>query len=292
MTYDIVDPAALYRGRSYSSLVQDMFNWYVSTDPDKRIFGPVVFLRSTPIPSPNRPDGYKESAELTVSNVYAEDPLYERPYANNPQLRVGGDKLQIRNDQAIFIPIIFAYEFSRKPFYDWGSMQDYTGSTIDYGDNPPKVQQLLIDGKPIDADLDKFRIVTPLFPVIIPEADYGRSLKDFLEESIAPGQYLAIVEGYFVLIENLKPSGTHRIYARASAPRERGGPYLAEFLYEIYVEERPKPPSRGALDFRPPRNQAVINRILLEKVEKGEITKDDMQDNLRATEPPKRRPPP
>jgi hypothetical protein len=287
MTYEVVDPERLFRGRSYSSLVEDWFNWYVSTDADKRTLGQVVFLRSTAIPSPNKPNGYIEPSELNVTNVYADDPLYEKPYANNPHIRVGGDSLNIRKDQAVFVPIIVAYEVARKPYYDWGSMQEFTGLTIDYGDNPPTPRQILIDGQEIKApsliksqgDLQKFRIRTPLFPIIIPEADYGRSIKDFLEESFVPGQYVAIVEGYFVLIENLSP-GQHHIYCRASAPRERAGPYVAELLYEINVANVPPPESRGAIDFEPPRNTAIVKRILGEKLEKGEITQAEMKKIL------------
>jgi hypothetical protein len=279
LTYDVVHPDTPYHGKSYSSLVQDWVNWYVSVDPDKRTFGDVVFLRSTPIPSINRPDG--APTEMTVSSVYTDDPLYDKPYSNNPEVRVGGDKLQIRTDQAIFVPIIASFEFARKPFHDWGSLQESTGLTIDYGDNPPLPSQVKIDGNNINTTLDEFRIRTALFPVIIPEADYGRSLKDFMEESLAPGQYLAIAEGYFVLIRNLS-AGLHRIYSRASAPREKGGPYVAELLYELRVEEKPRVESRGAVDFQPPRNQALINRILKEKVVKGEITDVDQTAILGA----------
>jgi hypothetical protein len=295
-TYDIVDPKTLYRGKSYSSLAEDWLNWYVSADPDKRTLGPVVFLRSTPI-HPIKPDGNKELTELNVTNIYAEDPLYDRPYPNNPHVRVGGDKLQIRKDQAVFIPIINAFEIARKPFQDWGSMHESTSLTIDYGDNPPEPEQLLIDEEPIKTKLDDFRIATNLFPVIIPEADYGRSLKDFLEESIAPGQYLAILEGYFVLIRNLSV-GLHRIYSRASAPRERGGPYVAELLYEINVENKRAPRSRGAVGFSPPRNRALIDRTLREKEDKGEISGRQATNIIKAmavttkkTMPPKKRAP-
>jgi hypothetical protein len=287
MTYDIVDPEKLYRGKSYSTLIEDWFNWYLSVDADKRTLGPVVFLRSTVIPSASQPNDYKEQTELSITNLYQDDPLYDKPYVNNPHVRVGGDKLQIYSDQDVFVPIIVAYEVARKPYYDWGSMQEFTGLTINYGDNPPAPEQLLIDGQPIkdpliknQKDMEKFRIMTPLFPVIIPEADYGRSVKDFLEESFAPGEYLAIVEGYFLLINNFSP-GTHRVYSRASAPRERGGPYVAEFLYEITVEKRPTSvPSRGAVQFRPPRNQAIINRILDEKIKKGELTQSEVNKVL------------
>ncbi len=42
--------------------------------------------------------------------------------------------------------------------------------------------------------------MTPVFTAVVPEADYGRSLKDFLEESVPTGHHPAIVDGYFVLM--------------------------------------------------------------------------------------------
>ncbi len=283
MTYDILDPEKLYRGKSYSTLIEDWFNWYLSADAEKRTFGQVVFLRSSVIPSSDRTDGYRGQADLNISNVYADDPLYDRPYTNNPNVRVGGEKLVIRRDQAVFVPIIVAYEVARKPYYDWGSMQEVTGLTIDYGDNPPKPSQLTIDGVPImsplikkESDMSKFRIITPIFTAIVPEADFGRSIKDYLEDSFTPGQYAAIVEGYFVLLHNFTPD-TYFIHSHASAPRERSGPYFSELLYEISVEDRTAMESEGSVRFNPPKNSAIITRILAEKVEKGELTKAQVQ---------------
>ena len=53
-----------------------------------------------------------------------------------------------------------------------------------------------------------------------------------------------------------------------------GGPYVAELLYEIVVENRPKPESKGSVGFQPPRNLAIIKRIVEEK-KKGEITENE-----------------
>jgi len=211
---------------------------------------------------------------LNVTNIYTDDPSYDRPYDNLPNVRVGGDRLQIRKDQAVFIPIITAYEVAVKPYYDWGLMQEITGLMIDNGDDPPKPEQLKIDTKAINiADLKRFRIMTSVFTAIVPEADYGRSIKDFLEVSVSPGQYAAIVEGYFVLIKNFTPGHTYVIHSRASSGRERGGAYVAEILYQITVENRTKKISEGEIPFdRTSRNEAIINRLLAEKVNKGELT--------------------
>jgi hypothetical protein len=288
-SYEVVDPEKLYRGKSYSTLVEDWFNWYLSVDADDRNFGPVVFLRSSGIPSVDKQNADRVPPELYVTNTYADDPYYDTSYANNPNVRVGGDKLQIRKDQAVFVPITVTYEVARKPFYDWGLLQESTGLTIDYGDNPPKPSQLTINGRDIESpliknqlDMRKFRVMTPVFTAIVPEADYGRSIKDFLEISVAPGQYAAIVEGYFVLIKNFKPAeDTYVIHCRASAPRERGGPYVAEFVYEISVEDRTEAISEGVFKKQPARNQAMIKRILAKKVAKGELTRNEVRDIIR-----------
>lgn len=278
MTYDVVDPDDLYFGKSYSNYVEDWFNWYLSADADKRNFGPVVFLRTSPIP-PTKVSAYDVATELNVTNTYADDPSYDRPYDNLPNVRVGGEKLQIRKDQAVFIPIIVAYEVARKPYYDWGLMQELTGLTIDNGDDPPRPEQLKIDNKSINiTDLKKFRILTSIFTAIVPEADYGRSIKDFLELSVSPGQYAAIVEGYFVLLKNFSAGQTYLIHSRASSGRESGGAYVAELLYQITVEGRTKKASEGEIPFdRTARNEAIIRRILAEKVQKGELTESQIQ---------------
>ena len=66
----------------------------------------------------------------------------------------------------------------------------------------------------------EFRINTPIFTAVVPDVQYGRSLKDFLEESpIDPGVYPAMVEGYFVILRFLK-TGNYWIHSWAGAPRE------------------------------------------------------------------------
>lgn len=290
--YEIVDPNELYFGKSYSSLAEDWFNWYVSVDADKRNFGPVVFLRSAPIPPNSKASAYDVASELSITNTYTDDAYYDRPYQNLPNVRVGGEKLQIRPDQAVFVPIIISYEVARKPYFDWGVMQEVTGLTLDYGDDPPKRKQLKINDEDIwgkslqtDEDMKKFRILTSIFTVVVPEADYGRSIKDFLEVSVTPGHFPAIVEGYFVLLKNFKPGYTYIIHSRASAARERGGPYVAEFLYEINVANTPKPDSVGLIpyDKGSARNRAIIRGILSEKKKKEELDEPRAKKLFQAT---------
>ena len=85
-----------------------------------------------------------------------------------------------------------------KPYHDWGTMQEFNGLTIDYGDNPPTKDQFKIydfeddisPGKLVNPDikLEEFSVRTPIFTAIVPDSDYGRSNRDFLEDSVIPGQ--------------------------------------------------------------------------------------------------------
>jgi hypothetical protein len=288
MSYEVVDPEKLYYGKSYSNLVEDWVNWFLSADADRRNSGPVVFLRSKGMPpSKNNAHDYNVSTELSVSSTYADDPYYEKAYKNFPVVKVGGDKLVISKDQAVFIPIILAFQVAEKPYFDWGSMQDYVGQLIDNGDSPPRPDQLTINGIPIQSpliksksDMKKFRIVTSVFTAIVPDADYGRSIKDFLEESLIPGEHAAIADGYFVLIRNFKPGKTYLVHSRASAGREKSGPYYSEFIYQISVENRSQRESEGLIPSRPPANASIIRRILKEKEDKGELTTSEKKEIL------------
>lgn len=119
-------------------------------------------------------------------------------------------------------------------------MQDGTGLTIDYGDDPPSERQLTINTQslklPPRLEMYDFRIVTPIFTSVIPEAPYGTSIKDFLEDApVQPGSYPAMVDGYFVMLKFEEP-GSYWIHSWASAPRERSGPYFSELLYQIEID--------------------------------------------------------
>jgi hypothetical protein len=284
LSYRIVDPGEVYRGKTYSELIQDWFNWFLSVDADERNLGPVVFLRASGMPHPSNGSATNSTNVSGTSGTYSDDPFYDTQYPNNPNIMIGADKLRIRKDQAVFIPIIVSIRVATKPYFDWGYMQDWTGLTIDYGDNPPDPKNVTINGTGIKISkegMKRFRIMTPLFTAIVPEADYGRSVKDFLEESFAPGTYPAIVEGYFVLVE-LGP-GSYVINSRASAPRERKGPYFAELLYQIVVDNRKQAESTGVLPLRPPRTQAIIAKVLKEKQESGELSPEEFNEIMQWT---------
>jgi hypothetical protein len=176
-------------------------------------------------------------------------------------------------------------------------MQDGAGLTIYYGDDPPDATQLTINNQsmrlPSWLDMYQFRIVTPIFTSVIPEAPYGTSLKDFLEDSpVHPGSYPALVDGYFVMLKFEVP-GSYWIHSWASAPRERSGPYFSELLYQIEVSRRERKPHKGLLSAgitpvrdpikgfifgeekaipRPARNERIFNKTFKDKLKSGELT--------------------
>jgi hypothetical protein len=288
--YYIIPPESIYKGKTYGDFAQDWFNWFISSDPDKRNLGPVVFLRSKVIPrgvSGNNMSGGENEISMAGDSYYT-------GYKNEPNVKIGPDRLQIYADQAVFVPIIVAYAEASKPYDDWGTLQEYTGLTIDNGDNPPKSKQLSIDGDPIaiESTLDDYRIVTPVFPAIVPDTAYGRSVKDFLEMPLAPGSYPTIVEGYFVLLR-FNELGKHLVYSYASAGREVLGPYFSQLLYIVEVQERPNierirdekgvfhdrslRPHTGVPGFPLARDEKIISETIIEQLKNGELSPSDLK---------------
>lgn len=282
MSYEVLDPTKVHYGKTYSSLVEEWFNWFLTTDADKRISGQVVFLRAAGTPLEDNDLG--SGKDQSVSSTYGEDQYFARRYKNDPNVRVGRDKLQICIDQAVLIPIIMAYAEASKPYVDYGFMQDYNGSTIDYGSNPPEVNQLTINGQsivlPRGVEMREFRIATPVFTAVVPEADYGRSIKDYLQMELPSGHYPAMVEGYFILIKFKKPE-TYTIYSYAKAGREtQGGSYFSELLYDIQVNDCEEKESIGHPPFKSQRGTSIIMGIIKNKVKSGELPFDEAKGIL------------
>jgi hypothetical protein len=287
--YTVLDPRVLHRGKSYSEHTTDWMGYFLSAYADTRTSGPVVFLRSHGLPLSYASDIPIEiTAKITSPVQYNIDPGYPTPYENDPNVRVGNDMLQIFMDQAVFVPIITAYQFaSIDPNRDWGSLLDNTGLTIDNGDNPPDRCQLTIGSTvgstinskcielPEGLEMKDFRITTPIFTSVVPEAPYGASVKDFIEEGQAPpGSYPTMMDGYFIMLE-FKP-GNYWIHSYASAGREERGPYFSQLIYQIDVREKPKNVPHGRITTRiPARNQGIIDLIATKKVAHGQLTKDE-----------------
>jgi hypothetical protein len=282
--YSVIDPYSIYRGRSYSDWTCDWFNYFLSADADKRNSGPVVFLRSHGLP--NKITGAYTS---DLPDSHSTDPNYPKVYVNDPNIRIGSDRLRIFEDQAVFVPICVAYLYAHKigeqylgtSYVDLGILQEYTGMTMDYGDNPVEPSQLTINNSDVELlqglKMEDFRITTPIFTAVVPDAQYGTSIKDFLEEgSVAPGSYPAVVEGYFVMLK-FKAPGSYWVHSWASAGREVRGPYFTELVYQIEVDKRPKCDPHGKITTnRPAKYEAIFKRTLFEKQQIGELTDDEL----------------
>ena len=359
--YQVIKPTILYRGKSYGEWASDWLNWYLSADAETRNSGPVVFLRSTRLPKKAAiSDASEMSSGYEGSGFTDEDPVSltfnNRNYKNLPNVRVGGDRLQIFDDQAVLVPIIVAFLLRTNLKLDWGGMQDFTGLTIDYGDNPPDISQLTINGIDIQLPQDEieddgceqlakskgvqmneksnikflkeelrkvshkeenilnqltikenekeserltanppqnlakdlniireqkikitrelrlmlpYRVRTPIVTAVVPDAAYGRSVKDFIEEGpIEPGTYPAMLEGYFVMLRFTQ--GTYWVHSWASAPRETTGTYFSELLYQIEVIPR-RTPQFKTTRWRPSLNESILRKIL-ERKDKSEET--------------------
>lgn len=267
--YKVVSPDTLYFGKSYSDYASDWFNWLLSAKADTRNSGPVVFLSSKHIPDMTTQSGRNffdliKVSEATRATSYSAFDLANsgapKLYVNEPHIRIGNNRLQIFEDQAVFVPSIVCYLFATEPYMDWGYMQDFVGLMIDAGDNPPDTLQLTINNESITlpsglSNLTEYRIRTPIFTTLVPDTPYGTSLKDFLEEGqIPPGTYPAMIDGYFVMLQ-LKP-GRYWVHSWAGAGREVRGPYFSELIYQIEVCERPKCDPHGRLTvMRPPQFQ-------------------------------------
>lgn len=284
--YAVVNPRRLYRGKSYSDWTTDWFNWFLSANADMRNFGPVVFLRSHGLPHKDtevsEPVNSSDRSSDSSSDNHITENDYPTGYVNDANIRVGNDRLQIFEDQPVFVPIIVAYQLGGTvaTYRDWGNMQDQVGSIIDNGDNPPEPMQLTIDNIPISlADgnggsllMEDFRITTPIFTAIVPEAPYKTSIKDFLEEGSLPaGTYPSIVDGYFVMLKF--NAGTYWVHSWASAALEARGPYFSELLYQIEVGTRPAHVPHGRITaVRPARNQGLLEHLALKKSHFNELT--------------------
>lgn len=291
--YTVITPDRLYKGKSYAGLAADWFNWFLSADSDIHNLGSVVFLRSKGMPRSKVGHGGSEVADNP--NYPAADDGHYFQYVNEPNVKVGPESLQIYTDQAIFVPIIVAYAEASKPYDDWGTMQEYTGLTIENGDHPPNFDQITIDGEPLkienrNIDLSDYRIASSVFPAVIADTAYGRSVKDFLEMPLAPGTYPTIVDGYFVLIRFNEP-GSYMVHSFASAGREIRGAYFSQLLYQIVVEVRPETETiqdgrgfhdlavtrhRGVPGFMLRRDEKIISEIIFEQLKNGEISKKEM----------------
>lgn len=281
--YEVVEPDKLYRGKSYSDLISDWFNWFFSEDADDHNSGPVVFLRSFKAPSEAI---MEQPGETKADSQYA-------MYRNDPNVMVGDEKLEMFNDQALFFPAMLSYWVATEPYMDDGKMRAYTRTENDTSDNPPDASQITItyvtdtETKIEDSDIEPivivgkmsdYRIETQIFTVVIPESSQNSSFKDFIQNPLPPGSFPAVVDGYFYLLRGLQ-KGHYYIHSLSRGKSDQRGDYYAEFLYHIVVHEANQRTTSPISGIIPQRNRNVITKILQDKVESKQLGKLQV-DNL------------
>jgi hypothetical protein len=281
LKYTAVTSTETYKGKTYSEWIADWINWFFRADPEESSSGPVIFLKQYPrIIQPllgRNPD--QHVLEL---------------FKNDPNLMVGDDRIEIFSDQAILFPVVMAYWVSTDPSETEEYLRQRVRSDIDNGDNPPKLEQITINGreirirdpeipggfinaKPTDEvrrEMRKYRVETSLFTTMVADVEYGLSYKDYVEYPMDAGTFNTVVCGYYFLITDLE-EGRYIIHSHARGRSTEKGDYYAELLYDINVIDRKQKP----LSPQPGRIPGRITQRLLSKVEdhfkRGSISEQD-----------------
>jgi hypothetical protein len=209
---------------------------------------------------------------------------------------VGGDKIEIFSDQGILFPVIMAYWIANEPIETEEYMRQKVRSDIDNGDNPPRLDQVTINGReikirdPNDPDsfineklpeeirkeMRKYRIETSLFSTMVASTEYGLSYKDIVEYPTVPGTANAVVCGYYFLITDLE-EGRYVIHSHARGRSTEKGEYFAELLYDINVVDRKQKtlsPQSGKIPER--ITQRLIYK-LQDQLDRNLITPEDFE---------------
>jgi hypothetical protein len=274
--YEVVEAHGTYAGKTYSEWISDWYNWFLSKDPDEHNNGPVFFLKSYPSP---------RILKTKVEGNESSDGSYKSTFLNYPNLVVGNDSPEIFDDQAILAPVMGANMDADDPSITEEYMRNWVRNQIDNGDNPPKSYQLTINDQPVFDDVDellKYRVETPLFQLMVPEAEFGSSLKDFMEIPYKPGAYNSIADGYFVLLKGLAVKEyTIHSYSQGS---NYGGKqrYFSEYLYHIKVVSRNGRTSSPSLGIVPERFTNILREELRVKRSDKEIGKSEYEKFLNA----------
>jgi hypothetical protein len=228
-SYEVLRGADVYLGRTYGEWISEFFSWLFSVAPDTNNNGSVVFLRPF---------------------VSSPDPNYQGRI--EPNLMVGNDKLQIFTDQALLIPVLLSYWASTDPNETETMLRERVRMDMINGDNL-RDDQITIDSKSIELEADdsigSHLIESPLFTLMVPDVEYGKSLKDYVDYPLTSGLNQSVGTGYFFLIR-FHEEGLHVIHSYARGHTTEKGEYNEEFLYQIQVnnaDKRPLPPQHGII---------------------------------------------
>lgn len=244
LAFRVVPTHEVYMGKTYSSWIADWCNWFFIINPDQYNTEPwnkIKFLRS--FPSPDKIASFAPGERIR----YEGHPMYR----NIPNVLTGKNRIVMYDDQAIFFPVMLAL-WINSDNKDYGYMERWVKTQNSNSDDPPLSHQITVDGLPLlpSSEISNHKIDSNgPFPLNIPDAEYGTSLKDFVTDPSPPGWYETYCQGYFFLIDNFR--AREEYYTISS--RVRGAPYdvgeyFATFVYEIQVIPsylRPTPPKSG-----------------------------------------------
>jgi hypothetical protein len=235
--YNVILPADSFKEvhRTYQDLAEACMQWLVSENPDDHNNAEVIFCRGCDFPESGQKIGY---------------PSY-------PAMMVGDRALNILNTQYLFLPVVFTTATDIEDRAGTVQERSYVAwrDTM-VGDSPPLAKQILIDGKPIDLpnqkqDLSDFLVYTRDFTLNIPNAPYGKSLRDYFDIPMTtPGNRQAMIGGYFVLFRFEQPGTQHTLAFEARGVLGPRGQYFASGLYTINVLKADAGNTFGSQDMR------------------------------------------
>lgn len=219
-TFQIVSPKEKFRGKSYGEWASEWWNWLVSDNPDcYNMNDPVIFLRAN------------------IDYIYIDKPKRIRRHGGNHYDRTGSNGIKIYENTGIFFPVIEA-EFNE------GDLNPENGNKVQTEeemrslarkdvDSGWKIDATIRNGKsprhPIVNDLHYYRAESPLFKLVVSEKN---NLRQSMEDELEAGAYMAVTDGYWILISSLVSSGDpYEIHFEATRADNR---YSA--TYEIFVE--------------------------------------------------------
>ena len=215
MTYDVIPPKDLFKGRTYADYLVGFWKWLYSVDCDRNNTGDVAYLRGV-----------------------AKSDAAQKRYLGEPVIMVEENRLNITPDQGVFFCNITTNTEAVDERADYQEAQlrgaclaDLRQSTL------PINEQIVIDGEQLDKKCHPVdhKIITGEFLLHVPyEEEYGSSINPFMDAVLAPGDYRCVASGYCFLIK-FNDATLHTIYSIGRGKPWTQGDYISEYLYEINV---------------------------------------------------------
>jgi hypothetical protein len=217
----IVHPKENYRGMSYGDWAEAWSNWFFSSYPDiSEAQGPMVFLRGNL--------EYHTVDRNNVDRIEGNTAFYDR---------TGDRGIVIPEGKAIFIPVMIAIHFIGSEYEGQVSRYEQQIRYVVQKENDKSggiyamFKSLETNWKPIVNDLMQYRATSSMFKLIISENNPFIE-KVTLEEKIVPGEYQAVIDGFFIILKSL-PKGTSWRLRFGGKGRQKG--YRTDAVYDIHI---------------------------------------------------------